>query len=200
MATRSQTLTTYGFDPSFRHGALVESTFDLKTPKLIRMEKAFLWEKSRRSSPNSGFGEKSSPHEVFAFAQKIAHSLSTREVLPIACDWDPQSVYWRGSKIQVVQLAIFLGYFSRSVHSMGFPIVFVSPTQVRDSFGLPKTKASGVKKEILHYWFMQNVDLGKYTDELLENSDVMDSVILGYLLALRLNSEGEKSNVFNIPS
>lgn len=179
----------YGFDPAFRHGALVYTNFSIgsrrEKDRLTDLKIIYSWGQKNGVSP------KASPTELFRLAQNIVDPLKSIPVLPIAIDWDPQSVYWRASRIQIVQLGLFLGYLTRAMHDLGFPVVYINPGQVRKAFGSNNAR---MKKEEIHQWFREFCTYEEYENFLNQkNTDYLDATILAYLLARSIPSEGQYS-------
>lgn len=177
----------YGFDPAFRHGALVYAEFELDSgamDKLSHYEIVYSWGKR-----SEGIGEDSDPSEVFKLVQRIITPLKDRSNLPISVDWDPRSVYWRSRKLQVVQLSLMIGYFTRACQTLGFPVIYIKPQEVRKSLGLFKAD-----KESLQLWFSEQCDLSDYENQFTtKNSDFLDAVILAYLVARSIHRKGSYS-------
>lgn len=172
----------YGFDPSFRHGALVLAQFQFGQDKdiLTNWNIVYSW-----SGKTSGFSPNSPASVVFSIAQQLTTALKHSPVQPVAIDWEPQSVYWRASRLQVVQLGMFLGYVSHGLHSMGFPTVYLTPTEIRKFARLKNRQA---EKSETHVWFRQQVDISAFSKFLEgKNTDFMDATILAYVISRSLS-------------
>lgn len=177
----------YGFDPAFRHGALVYTRFDKGSDqipnRLAELKVVYAWDKK------NGVGTDAEPIEFFKLAQRIVEPMAHLPILPVAIDWNPKSVYWRAAKLQMVQLGLFIGYFTRALHGLGFPVVFINPEQVRRALGSNNPRA---KKEEVHGWFSSVCDYSEYASFLnRRNTDFIDATILAYLLAQSMPSEGQ---------
>ena len=180
---------SYGFDPAFRHGALVYSQFEFgragEPDNLSELKVVYAYDKK------AGIEVKSEPDAVFRLVQRITDPMRDLPRYPVAIDWDPQSVYWRASSIQIVQLGLFLGYFTRTLHQMGFPVVYISPGEVREALGLKKKQAL---KEVMHEWFAQSCTYDESYTGLLSNTrntDYLDAAILAYLVAKSTQNGGQ---------
>lgn len=163
----------YGFDPSLRHGVLVGAEFQHSDGHSVLSNFDIIFQWTKRT--HTGIGEKSPTDDVFGLVQLIVASLMNRPVATIAVDWDPRSIFWRSRKLQNVQLALFIGYFTRAAHQLGYPVVFVNPSEVRSAMGLKKAE-----KLVLQDWFMNVVDTSRY-QSLMADEDTCDATILAYL-------------------
>lgn len=182
----TERVTAFGFDPGLRHGALVRATFvpEGRGAILSDLCTIFRWDKRNPLS----LGEKSDPKEVFKLTQHMTKLMREQPVYPLAIDWDPYSVFWRARKLQSVQLALFMGYFSRACHELGVPTVFISPMKVREFLKLPPR----AEKEVMQQWFTKSVSITKYPKLVQKtNSDIMDSVILAYLASRSMDRSDE---------
>ena len=180
---------SYGFDPSFRHGALVHATFQFGQDKdvLTNWNVIYSW-----SGKSAGFSPASPPAVVFGLSQQLLSPLKHSPIQPIAIDWEPQSVYWRASRIQVVQLALFLGYVTRGMHAIGFPVVYLTPTDIRKFARLKNRQAEKIET---HDWFCSQVDVSRYSTFLTgKNTDFMDATILAYVVSRSLSQGAQSVN------
>lgn len=170
-------VSAYGFDPGLRHGVLtkVEFKIDRGGPvTLSRFSVIYSWNKK---SPRS-LGEKSSPKQVFQLALDILRALDHHPKGTIGVDWDPRSVFWRGRKLQAIQLAFFMGYLTGTAATLGYPVVYLPPEEVRKRLGLTARNS----KESLWETLSPRIGAEKVTGD--ENSDLQDSIILAYLIAI----------------
>lgn len=169
-----------GFDPSLRHGTMVQCKFERNALEDVTI----LAEWNARNS--SGIDYKSSITSSFHFCNDLLKQLPPSylyaHVPPIAIDWDPQSVYWRAVKLQVVQMAAVLGYLSRGFLERGYPLVFISPREVRNFLGLP---LKNCEKSEVHEVFLQRVSkVESYARGFSSKVrvDILDSIILAYIV------------------
>lgn len=104
--------------------------------------------------------------------------------LPI--DFDPNAVYWRGQKIQVVRLSYLMGYLVSSL-SWTVPsleVLMVSPKKVREQLGL---RGNSAKEEVIEVFqrLLANTE-ADFTRLTTRKQDRMDALILSFTSARAL--------------
>ncbi len=187
-----RTTTALGFDPAFRHGVLLKALFefgDHNKDRIIATKSIYSWGRK-----GDGISFKDKTTDIFKFANTIIDKLPSEEGktrFPIGIDWEPQSVYWRATKVQVVQMSLFLGYLSRGFMALGYPTVFITPGTVREFFGLKSRRA---EKEAVHECFLSHVELVPEVKAKLNVSkqragDYLDSLILAYIMSKATEAE-----------
>lgn len=167
-----------GFDPSFRHGSLVFCEF--KDHQMVDLRIIYSWGKRE-----GGIDYKRPITEAFQFCNPIINTLpqTNLEIAPpIAIDWEPQSVYWRATKLQVVQMGSVIGYLAHGFLQRGYPVVFITPAEVRKFFNIPLRSS---EKDVVYEKFLRIVHgaddiLKRYTRKLA--LDIMDSIVLAYMV------------------
>lgn len=168
----------FGFDPSFRHGSLILCTFE--DHRMTDLKVIFSWGRKE-----VGIDYKAPITEAYRFCNQILETLpptNLETVPPIAIDWDPQAVYWRAVKLQMVQMGSIIGYLSRGFLERGYPIAYITPTEVRKHFSISIRNS---EKSVVYDQFLSSVGgtsdiLNKYPKKLA--LDIMDSIILAYLI------------------
>ena len=114
---------------------------------------------------------------------------------PVAIDWTRFSVHMKSRKLQAVQLAFLLGYLTRGLQTQGYPVVFLSPAQVRKALGTgsaDKAQVWAAFTEKVH------IDMPNW-DILLKNEDLRDSLILSYLISQPLEPGRDSSTQISLP-
>lgn len=119
----------YGFDPGLRHGVLLLSEFDEASRK-VGVEICFQWTKKE-----DHLSLQSTPLELAVFTNKLIGKL-TDPALALGIEWDSKSVYMRTHKVQVVVTSFMVGYLSRGAASQGLPLVYITPSQLKQYFGI----------------------------------------------------------------
>lgn len=121
---------TYGFDPGLRHAVLLYTLFDFEN-KRVEAEIAHQWTKK---DPHLSIS--STPLEISAFTQGIIKKV-TEPAMAVGIEWDMNSVYMRTQKVQVVVTSFMIGYLSRGIQAKGFPMIFMTPAQLKGYFSIP---------------------------------------------------------------
>ena len=135
---------TYGFDPGLRHGKLVKARFRPSRDnrlELIDWELKFSWPQKKSSMApaiaQTGIGLKSPAREIYDLANLLLDSVKEEGTnYPIGVDYTPNSGYWSRRVMQHIKLAFFMGYTTRTLHTLGWPVIFISPNEVRGHVGL----------------------------------------------------------------
>lgn len=139
----------YGFDASMRHGSLVKLEKATACGHIhYAWTEVFKWGKK-----SEGFGTKAPYQEIGIWAMKVVESLKGHPEGPVIIEFDPNSVYWRAGKRQIVTFAYFLGSVASELAHQGFPSIFVTPREIRSCFGFTKGD-----KETFHHHFLDLID------------------------------------------
>lgn len=175
--------TVCGLDPSLRHGAFIKCIFGyprVGKAVLLSVEPTYIWKARSKYS----LQEKSTVHEVIAFVQNFLSFALTDTFYHLAIDFDERSVHWTRRPVQVLKLYLMLGYLIRGLHELGYNTHYVTPDEVRKTFGL---KAKADKAEV---WaaFRERVEMNKLVETLCTDEDVRDAVILAYTVSLNRES------------
>lgn len=181
---------TFGFDPGLRHGVLLSASWDFSTEPVTIAHYSVIrqWKKPRRKDKGQEgvdwLAEDSVFRNIYQFSNGIVEALIQSPDYyhhPIAVDYTPYSIYWQSRRMQGVTLAFFLGYLTRAFHTLGHPVIFLSPAIVRESSKLPKNaEKADVWKELT-----TNTISGFHGGDLPTDEDVRDALILSFLLAAR---------------
>lgn len=171
-------LTSYGFDPSLNHGALVKSTF-LFTCDEVHVVSAVLsyeWK-----SKSEALTEKSRPTEVFKLINLMFQGITQNDVGPvIGVDYDDRAAYWTRRPGQVAKLQFLIGYFSCAAHSLGCPVIMISPQNVRRLLELPQ---KGDKSDTWLTFLARIQGKTRIPADIAYSGDARDALILAYLVA-----------------
>ena len=163
----------FGLDLALRHGAIVYGKWELGRlgHTLVKDIVVFEWGKG---TDNPGIGQNASDLEIRKFCnivfKKMKHSRIPR--VPIGVDFDPNSVYW-GNKKQAVTLSFMAGYMARCLELLGYPVIFITPKEVRGRLEL----GGRTNKKIVWALFPE-IRRHKTATE-----DMKDSLVLSYLVA-----------------
>lgn len=182
-------ITAIGGDPALRHGVFVLATWDLgKKPKLLDYKILYEWTKK-----NAHLSEKSTLAGIQRACRDIVRACGGGKDIyglsyPVGIDWT-SSTGFMGRRITASVLSFFIGYLSREFEVYGFPVVIITPQEVREQLGLPKN----VQKPTVWKLLRQMID-SKQKNELSNEigtkveedrlSDVRDALILSYLTAV----------------
>ena len=164
---------SYGVDASLRHGS-IQQIKRLENHHYSFSE-VFYWH-----SKGPSLSEKSTLSEIGQFATSITGTLLNLELGPVLIEFDPRSVYWRSGKLQIVTMAVFLGYLVGFLHSVGYPALSVSPRESRQFYGFTQGK-----KEEFHNHFLNLATHCTFTPNLspdLIGSDQLDALLVGLML------------------
>lgn len=183
----------FGLDPSLRHGALVFATFEFPQGEsvsqyriLVDWDDSFSWDKKSEFA----IGMTSPPGAVWALIRQVVRPLrADLSRSPVGVDWTIYSATWKGKKLQTAQQAYQVGYLTRAAHSLGHPVVYITPKAVRDNLALPG------KADKTQAWdaFTNQVALpaGPSWDDVTAETteDQRDALILAYCTALAAYKE-----------
>lgn len=163
---------TLGLDPALRHGSLVEALWDFSDGvKLVEHTEIARWD-TPRGKRGALYAECTS-NEIMNFSNWLTAEVAKHPHLsgvPIGVDWHPMSVFW-GNRKAGLKLTFFMGYLCRSLQTLGCPVVFIEPEEVRVAFG----HSRGLKKD--EVW----EEIPFYSDA--QDPDERDAIILAYLVA-----------------
>jgi len=169
---------TLGLDPALRHGVMVQGHWDFsgKTPELVSSNVIAEWSTPRRQ--RGALHKDATIDEIQGFCNWITGQLAATRItgVPIGVDWHPMSIFW-GDRKAGVKLTYMMGYLARSLETLGCPVVFLDPGEVRKAFGLPPS----TPKESI--WDQVSFFPGS------ANSDERDALILSYLVAEALRTD-----------
>lgn len=166
----------FGLDLALRHGALVYGKWRIGRrlgDKLIKHKVVLEWGKKTEAG-DIGIPQDASDLEIRKFCNEILKVLKSDKIprVPIGIDWDPLSAYW-GNKRQAVTLAFLAGYMARTLELLGFPVIFITPKEVRTRLEL-----GARTKKALVWALFPDIKRQKTSSE-----DMKDSLILSYLVA-----------------
>jgi hypothetical protein len=171
---------TYGFDGALRHGVLVQAEWNLDRPKtLIEFEITFEWKKSSLLS----VGTKSTPGEIQRLGHEVAKSANKK--IPLGIDWDPDHPFRKSNRVQIMKHAYFMGFVTRAFLEKGISVAIIDPRTVRDILGLKYN----LKKEEVWHEFKTMVAVPSQDLP----SDLMDALIISYIIALAEQKEEHES-------
>jgi len=179
-------IATYGFDPGLGHGAILHCVWELteKSHKLVACETVSAWIKKDKN-PLNRLHAKSTPLEISQFVHKILPMFS-KPAISVGIEYDPNSVYWRTQKSQIVTLAFMLGALCHGLQSMGLPTIFIKPHQVKSAFGiLPKETKDQYRVRPLQMVDspkLLGVSSGKFLPDL--SDDEYDALMIAYIAAV----------------
>lgn len=163
-----------GLDPALRHGALVEGLWDFSDeahPRLVNTSIVAQWTTARRQR---GFLHANcTSGDIMAFSNWLIAELTKRPDLknvPVGVDWHPNSVFW-GNRKAGIKLTFWMGYVCRALQTLGNPVVFLEPEEVRVAFG----HGRGINKD--EVW----ESIPFFSDA--TDPDERDALILAYLVA-----------------
>ncbi len=178
----------YGLDISLTHGALVYGEWDTDRRVHTLKEYAVLYQWDKEDDVS--LSEKSTLTDVRLFCLQVFDTLKDKEYtrLPIAVDWDPTVVFW-GRRSSAVTLAFLVGYLSHTLEILGYPVVYITPAELREK--LTSSRKSVTKGKI---WSMFP-DLKK---RVKGDSDVKDALVLSYLVA-RSNDGPKQTSTARVP-
>lgn len=169
---------TLGLDPALRHGALVEGLWDFSDQVQLKETHIICqWETpARKRGPLSA---DSTSGEIMEFSNWIVAQLAVHQDrlknVPIGIDWHPMSVFW-GNRKAGLKLTFFMGYLARALQTLGHPVVFIEPEEVRVAFG----HGRGLSKD--EVW----ESIPFFSDA--QDPDERDALILAYLVAEGMRS------------
>jgi len=170
---------SYGFDPSLRHGALVHASFMFQVDKAFLASATLIY--SWKPSHPLSLTENSPPSDVFFLIDSIITSFpSLAEGSIVAIDYDDRAAYWTKRPGQVAKLQFLSGYFAKASHYLGCPTVMLAPSTVRRFLGLP------MKGDKVEVWqaFCSVVELGSHCPrKILDLEDARDALVLAYIVA-----------------
>lgn len=170
---------TLGLDPSLRHGALVEGVWDFRDGvDLKETHVVARWDTPRRQ--RGVLHAESTSTEIMEFSNWLVAQVAQRNHLkgvPIGVDWHPMSVFW-GNRKAGLKLTFFMGYLCRALQTLGCPVVFIEPEEVRVAFGHSRALT---KEEVWE-------SIPFFSDA--TDSDERDALILAYLVAEGLRQNG----------
>lgn len=130
----------YGADLSLNHGAIVAVT--MEGTSVTGVDSIFSWTKK----DNHSLKLKSSPSALYSTARDLVLSIPGEAVLVL--DWSGQSVYWRTTKLFVVQMGLFLGMVYALAKKRKISVLEVTPKELREYFNQPQKLP---KKELQDY-------------------------------------------------
>lgn len=163
---------SFGYDLGIRQGGIAEVIIDPNTAKVTELVSLVQWHK--------GPTVKATPEEVLLFfSRNILGRDSFADLVgkPVAIDWDPNEVFWRGRKRSANQKTLVMGFIYHSILSKGgIPLIF-PPRVVRKALGLK----SNTPKEQVWKRFLPYLDgeVLEYFHEVSEH--LKDAIILAYL-------------------
>lgn len=179
--------TAIGGDPALRHGVFVKASWDLsktKNPKLLDYEILFSWTKK---TPH--LSEQSSLNGIQRASRTIVKNCNKTPgaTYPVAIDW-VASTGFMGRRITASVLSFFIGYLTREFETYGFPVVIITPAEVRKHFGLANNvPKQTIWKELRGMMNPNQVVMKKETAE-----DLRDALVLSYLAAVgRSRNDGQ---------
>lgn len=173
----------YGFDPGLRHGVLLLAEFDEEN-KSAKVDICFQWKEK-----DEHLSLKSTPLEISLFTHKIVSKL-TDPAIAFGMEWDPQNVYMRTHRVQVVITAFLMGYLSRGAQSRGIPQVYVTPSQLKSYFGISPKEGKDYMKRTLpdfHEWDLPEI--------IYKDSDCFDAFLVAYFTWRMSNAPVSTSSV-----
>lgn len=182
-------VTAIGGDPALRHGVFVIASWNLgRKPTLEEYEVVYSW-----SRKDFNLGEKSNLADIKKMSKAIADGCdSTRDNCPVGIDWT-SSTGFMGRRIQASVLSFFIGYLSHELEFRGYPVVILSPQEVRTQLGINKnTPKENVWKELRR---MLDREQAISTKEIASDvttkaeredliGDLRDALLLSYLTAV----------------
>ena len=180
----------FGLDLALRHGSMVYGKWKLGRleHKLIKDTVVFEWGKG---TDNPGIPQDASDLEIRKFCTTVFKSMKSSRIprVPIGVDWDPLSAYW-GNKRQAVTLSFMAGYLARTLELLGYPVVFITPSEVRG-----RLEIGGRAKKKLVWALFPEIRKHKTATE-----DMKDSLVLSYLVARGYqlgNKDLKQTGVYN---
>lgn len=174
-----QIVTTYGFDPALRHGALVRASFHLSQSRHRLLYFDYIWGWDKRSP--LALSQACDTNQMAALATEICNQINNYPKGRVGVDWDSGSVFWGTDRLTSVKVSYFLGYCGALLKPLGFQILHIRPDQVRDKFHLVSTVH---KKEVASV-FKSVVDTGNALKNIQDpEGDIIDAIILAYLAAV----------------
>jgi len=173
------TIRSLGLDPALRHGALVEGVFDFNDKvNLVETHIVASWETKGRT--RGVLHAESTSTEIMDFCNWLVAQVAQRPYLqgvPIGVDWHPMSVFW-GNRKAGLKLTFMMGYLCRALQTVGNPVIFIEPEEVRVAFG----HSRGLSKD--EVW----ESIPFYSDAV--DPDERDALILAYLVAEGMRKVG----------
>lgn len=165
-----------GLDPGLRKGALVAASSEVISGVLHIQD----WSVSHQWDDRS-LGKKSTPGELATFVHDRLLSQIKGPVISAVIEWDPNSVYWRAQRLQVVVTSFMIGYFTRGVQTMGLPVHYLTPHQLKRLFDIsPKEK-----KEYMNRPLRSPLMPITSSRELPTNPDEYDALLLAISPVMR---------------
>jgi len=167
--------TSFGIDPSLRHGSVVKVAGSGE----LEFEEVFSWNKKSKVS----IGQTAKMTQIRqlsgAITQAIADTASGKEYVIV--EFDRNSVYWRSGKLQIVTLALFIGFLTAELSQLGFRVSLFKPKEIREFYGFGK----GDKEAFQHHfstYFRSYLQPSSY-DLLLEcaGSDKFDATMIAMI-------------------
>lgn len=166
-----------GGDPALRHGVFAFATWDLgKKPRLIEYQVLFAWTKK-----TAHLSEKSTLNGIQRACRTIVKECNKvpGATYPVAIDWT-SSTGFMGRRITASVLSFFIGYLTREFETYGFPVIIITPAEVRGHFGLvSNVPKQTVWKELRSMMEPEHIPMKKEIAE-----DLRDALLLSYLAAV----------------
>lgn len=172
-------VTAIGGDPALRHGVFVLGEWDIgKKPKLVKYQILFSWTKR-----TAHLSEKSSLNGIQRASKQIVKACSEvigRNTIPVGIDWTAHTGFM-GRRITASVLSFFIGYLTKEFETYGYPVVIITPAEVRDAFGYHSHVPKQTIWEELRAMMEpeQTRGMQKETAE-----DLRDALVLSYLTAV----------------
>lgn len=166
-----------GFDPGLRRGALVSAVSQIKGSQLIIEHWNVLYSWDDRI-----IGKKSTPAELSEFIHSRILPKVEGPVISVTVEWDPNSIYWRAQRLQVVVTSFLIGYFTRGVQSLGIPVHYLMPHQLKRIFAIsPKEKKEYMQRPLESPLIPEIISAQGFP----ENPDEYDALLLAITPTLR---------------
>lgn len=181
-------ISTYGFDPGLRNGALVYATFRIDDSRhtLANFRIIHSW----KTKDEDHLSKQATPIEIARFANDRLLSKMTYPAHMCGVEWEPNSVYWRAQKLQVVTTGLLVGYILRGTQLQGLPQAFFTPAQVKKAFGISPREGKEYQKravEMVGYPTLTYASDDSVMGWLSSRDpDVFDALLIAYLAAVVL--------------
>jgi len=169
-------VTAIGGDPALLHGVFVLATWNLsKKPKLIEYKILYSWTKK-----DPHLSEKSTQAGIKRACQAIVGACrDVTEPHPVGIDWTAYTGFM-GRRLTAAILSFFMGYLTREFELYGFPVIMVSPAEVREQMGIPHN----APKEDVWHELRAMLDASQVKMRKSQASDLRDALVLSYLTAV----------------
>lgn len=175
--------TAFGADLSLNHGSIVR--VDMKGDIVTNITGIYSWDKK----DNHKLTLKSTPKELLNKVHEISNALMVNVTLgiPLGLDWSAQSIYWRTTKIFVVQMGLFLGMFFSEIIRRNIPIIPITPNQLREYFN----QSVKLPKKEFQYYILLLFPPPKLFKTWANEDDIDAFILAVYTILTRGNNDNE---------